>query len=195
MDQTGDRITLFTAQREVVIEELMRDGVCHSRERYVREKYGAEVYPVYRECYGWYVKAASEYVPRPDGEPYPYWAFQHSYNLELSGNVFLMELSVPRTACVFFDVDDWRKVLCLEYMDPDPVKERAYKEELSLRGLRSEDVMLGGFYPEQKREILLSWNALFHHHERIVNGDMDGVLELQAGLWEIRKEWVRKIYR
>jgi len=34
---------------------------------------------------------------------------------------------------------------------------------------------------------------LFRHHEAIKAGDFSGVHSVQAGLWQIREEWVDKI--
>ena len=57
-------------------------------------------------------------------------------------------------------------------------------------GANENQVMLTAFYPQWKQEILESWGRLFRHHERIKAGDNTGVGSVQAGLWQIKAEWI-----
>ena len=67
------------------------------------------------------------------------------------------------------------------------------------RGIRdASDVVLRPFYPDLKRKIISSWNRLFRYDARIKEaaaaGDelvIPGVRAIQAGLWCIKKEWLR----
>ncbi len=67
-------IRLYSFQTDVVYQVLKRDGVCYSKEEYVRKKY-KESAKVFINAYGWFVKEAQHIVPKPEGAEYPYWAF------------------------------------------------------------------------------------------------------------------------
>ena len=90
---------------------------------------------------------------------------------------------------MLFDLYDWNKVLRMQFLG-EPEEERAFRRELALRGLREQDVMLTDFYPELKRQILDSWPRLLRHHQALLAGDDTGVGGVQAGLWQLRREWV-----
>ena len=57
---------------------------------------------------------------------------------------------------VLFDADDWRKILCMQYIGEDEGEERAFRDELSQMGIREEQAVLTGFYPDIKEG---SWRA------------------------------------
>ena len=72
-------IRLYSFQTDVVYQVLKRDGVCYSKEEYVRKKY-KESAKVFINAYGWFVKEAQHIVPKPEGAEYPYWAFVRRAN-------------------------------------------------------------------------------------------------------------------
>lgn len=187
-------VKLYASQTDVVVEALRRDGVCYSKEAYVRRKY-QESAPIFVTAYSWFVGKAREIVPCPAGAEYPYWAFRDLYSLDQSGGGNVLELSVPIDQAVFFDVMDWNKIMRLSYIGASEKEEEAFREEMRERGLNYNDVMLTQFYPEYKKQIMKSWDRLFRHHEEIKSGDCTGIHSVQAGLWQIREEWVDKIQK
>lgn len=56
-------IRLYSFQTDVVYQVLKRDGVCYSKEEYVRKKY-KESAKVFINAYGWFVKEAQHIVPK-----------------------------------------------------------------------------------------------------------------------------------
>lgn len=189
MDQTGHRMTLYTAQTEAVLEVIERDGTCFSREAFIRVKYG-ESAPGFLAAYRWLAQAAAELVPPPPGAELPYWAFRDLYSLEVSGSAQVLTLSVPVDQAIFFDMYDWVEVLRLRYLGETEAERRAFLRELEQRGLRESDIMLTQFYPEERRQIQDSWRRLLRHHQAIRSGDFTGVGSVQAALWQIKKEWI-----
>lgn len=181
-------IRLYTAQADVVVQALRRDGVCFSREAYVRRKY-QESAPIFVTAYAWFVSQLPRYVPKPAGAEYPYWAFQELYSVDATG-ACVQTLDVPKNEAVFFDVMDWTKIMRLSYIGETPEEELCFQEELRSRGLSGNDVLLTGFYPEYRQKILTSWSRLFRHHQRILAGDTTGAHSVQAGLWQLRREWL-----
>lgn len=187
MDPERGSLILYTAQTEAVLAVLRREGVCRSRREYVAQKYG-ESAKVFLTAYSWFAQAAADIVPRPPEAELPYWAFRDLYSLDASGGNVL-RLLVPADQAVLFDLYDWNKVLRMQFLG-EPEEERAFRQELALRGLREQEVMLTDFYPELKRQILDSWPRLLRRHRALLAGDDTGVGGVQAGLWQLRREWV-----
>lgn len=186
---TEQTMRLYARQSEPVLAAIRRDGVCHSKKEYVLKKYG-ESAPIFTTAYSWFVQEAARRMPRPDGAEYPYWAFGDRGYADTSPGGGLLTLSVPVSQAVFFDRRDWEKILQLSLIGETEAEERAFSEELDRYGVDPNKVMLTPFYPELKSRILSSWMRLFRHDAAIRAGDLSGVHSVQAGLFEIRREWV-----
>lgn len=182
-------LTLYTAQTEAVCEVIRREGVCFSREEFVAKKYG-ETAPGFLVAYRWFAREAPRLVPKPEGAQLPYWAFAELYSVEASGPGRVLTLKVPGNQAVLFDLYDWNRVLQLGCLGENEADVRAFRRELSLRGLREYDVMTSSFYPELRQTIEASWQRLFRHHRALLSGDRSGVGGVQAALWCIRREWI-----
>ena len=187
MDPENRVLTLYTAQTKPVLDALERDGVCYNKECYIRRKYG-EVAEVFLTAYRAYYRNASEIVPPPAQAESAYWAFEDPRDLFLGDDQTLLKLEVPAEQAVLFDVFDWNKILQFRYLGEDAPE---FARELEARGLTGFDVLRGSFYPELRAEIIGSWKNLFRHHEALRRGDRTGVRAVQAGLWELRREWIR----
>ena len=191
MDHGGGGLILYAAQAQPVLDALERDGVCHSRVEYVKKKYG-ESAPVFLTAYNWFVQQLPRYVPKPEGAEFPYWAFRELYSVDPMGTAGVLKLQVPEGQAVLFAVEDWTKITQLRYIGKDAADERAFAKELAARGLRWEQVMLTNFYPDLKQQIYDSWQRLFRHHEALLRDEDCGGIRVQAGLWELRREWVQE---
>lgn len=190
MDPKDRTITLYSPQAGIVIETLKQDGVCFSRREYVQKKYG-ESAPIFLTAYDWFVRSASRYVPLPENAQYPYWAFADPKNVDTSAGNRVLKLKVPVREAVYFDLYDWNKILCLQYMGETEAEEKRFRNALADYGIRREsDILLTGFYPDLKRQVLESWERLFRRHEAISSGDLSCIQSIQAGLWCLKKEWV-----
>lgn len=191
MDPICHTVTLYTAQTPAVKERLLREGTCFSRAEYVRRKYG-ESAPVFLTVYEWFVNEAARRVPLPEGAEFPYWAFFDCRSADTSsGDVELLQMDVPLSEGIYFDMYDWTTLLRLDYLGETEAETLAFRRELTQRGLRSTDVMLTNFHPALKQEILRSWQRLFRHHEAVLRGDLSGIGSVQAGLWQLKKAWLR----
>nr|WP_317448364.1 DUF3841 domain-containing protein [uncultured Sellimonas sp.] len=191
MDYRHQTITLFSSQADPVLHAIEKDGVCYSKAAYVRRKYG-ESSPIFLTAYDWYVRHAEALVPKPEHAEFPYWAFTDTYNVDTSAGGNILTLEVPIEEVVFFQVKDWNKILCLTLIGESEAEEDEFRQELSARGLHTTDIMLTSFYPEWKQKILNSWNRLFRFHEEMLQAGPEQIHDMQAGLWRIKKEWIRK---
>lgn len=190
MGNTDNTIMLYSSQSEVVVSILERDGICFSKQKYVVKKY-EESAPIFIAAYSWFAMEAEKYLPKPEGAEYPYWAFRDLYSIEQSTDSRILRLCIPAEEAIFFDMYDWNKILCLQYIGETKADEARFRQMLADYGIRNEsDVILTNFYPDLKRQVQDSWKRLFRHHEKIKLGDTDGVGSVQAGLWQLKKEWI-----
>ena len=190
MDTERGFVKLFSPQAEAVWQAVENEGTAFSRREYVIKKY-EESAGVFLAAYDAYVREAERIVPRPDDRAYPYWAFASEELVDRSGGLRVMRLRVPLEEAVFFDQYDWYKVLRLSYIGETDKDEEAFARGLEMRGIRdSSGAVLRPFYPDVKRQITESWKRLFRHDSAIRNGDTSGVRAVQAGLWQIKKEWL-----
>lgn len=186
--ESRDTVILYAAQAEPVWQAIQQDGAAYSKAEYVRRKYG-ESAPVFLTAYEWFVRQLPRFVPKPEQAEFPYWAFTDLYMLETGGFAHILTLEVPMKEAVFFEMDDWNRILRMEYLGQTPEEIRRFRQELKMRGLRDSDVMLTRFYPELREQVIASWQNLFRHQGAVLRGERPP-RSLQAGLWCIRKEWV-----
>lgn len=190
MDNTDNRVILYSPQSEIVVNTLESDGVCFSKKKYVVKKY-EESAPIFVAAYDWFVMEARKYVSRPEGAEYPYWAFKDLDNVDRSVDGKLLQIHVPLEEVIFFDMYDWNKILCLQYIGETREDEAQFRQMIMERGIRKEsDIILTSFYPDLKRQVQESWKRLFRHHENIKQGNFKGVRSVQMGLWQLKKEWI-----
>ncbi|MBE6083276.1 MULTISPECIES: DUF3841 domain-containing protein [Tissierellales] len=190
MGNTDNTVMLYSSQSEVVVNSLERDGICFSKQEYVIKKY-EESAPIFVAVYGWFAIAAEKYLPKPKGAEYPYWAFRDLYSIEQSSDSRILRLCIPTDEAIFFDMYDWNKILRLQYIGETESDEKRFRQMLVGYGIRREsDIILTNFYPELKHQVQDSWQRLFRHHEKIKAGDTAGVESVQAGLWQLKQEWI-----
>ncbi|MGO1372095.1 MAG: DUF3841 domain-containing protein [Senegalia sp. (in: firmicutes)] len=190
MGKTDNKIILYSPQSELVVNTLENSGVCFSKRRYVVKKY-EESALIFVATYDWFVKEAEKYVPKPEGAQYPYWAVKDLDSVDQSTGDKLLKLKVPRDEVIFFDMYDWNKILCLRYIGETEEDEEQFQQMLVERGINKEkDIILTNFYPDLKAQVQDSWKRLFRHHEDIKQGNIKNVKSVQAGLWQLKKEWI-----
>lgn len=181
-------VRLWTAQMPIVLDTLEKTGIYHVKREFVEKKYG-EVAWIFREGYSFYNETAPQYVKRPEGAESGIWCYRKARWAGANVGSYLLCLEVPRDQCVFFDLRTWNRILNLHYVPKDREDQKRFDAELKRQGLKStEPIFNTSFYPLLKREIRQSWQRLYSS----VDTCDDGYLE--AGLWELRPEWiVRKI--
>lgn len=197
MGTGSNTVILYSPQAEPVWNAVLNEGTAYSRREYIYKKY-EESAGIFLAAYDAYIRGAEKLVTRPEPWAYPYWAFASMQQVDQSGGGRVMKLSVPVEQAVFFDAYDWYKVLRLSYIGDNEADEASFSQELQRRGIRdTSEVILKPFYPDLKRKVTDSWKKIFRHDETIrkalINGEVqeiDGVRAVQAGLWQIKKEWL-----
>ena len=184
-----DTIVLWTCQAPVVVETIRRDGVTHVKREYVERKYGDAAWS-FEVAYGFFRQGAERIVPRPAEAESAIWAYRREAYAYPTPGYYSLMLEVPRDQCVLFDLRVWNKILSLHYVGESRKEERAFEHELERQGVKQPSELFSTpFYPVLKRKVTDSWQRLFNSAEGC---DDDYV---QAGLWEIRSEWVKHCVR
>lgn len=182
-------MTLYTSQRCQVAEQIETDGVYFVKSRFIREKYG-EVAHLFLFVYEWYKMAASQYLRRPDEAESGIWAFFSPMDVSPYEDSTILTLRVPVEEAVYFDMLEWSDLLNFRFLGSAKAQSDFYAK-LKKQGIADPmQIVTTSFYPLLKQELMASWNFLFRHHESVKNGESVPVSHLQAGLWQIRKEWV-----
>lgn len=180
----SDALTLYTAQAQIVLDAINRDGTTRVKREYIQQKYGDQAW-VFQQAYSFYAQHARTYVPAPEGAESGIWCFVDSRWAAAGPAGVMLELSVPRDQVVLFDSRIWNRMLNLEYIPENQADEDAFEQQLAAMGIRqASEAFSTAFYPTVKQQILSSWKRLF--------GSAEGIPDtyVQAGLWEIRREWV-----
>lgn len=181
---TSGMLTLYTAQTQVVLDAIEHDGYSRVKREFVQKKYGSESW-VFQQAYSFFAQNAPRYVTPPEGAESGIWCFRDWHWAMAGAGCQLIELAVPCECAVLFDSRIWNRMLNLEYVGADAADEEAFEKRIANMGMKSAaEAFSTSFYPMVKREVLQSWQRLF--------GSADDCPEtyVQAGLWELRKEWI-----
>ena len=98
-----DRIILYTAQAQVVLDALERDGVSRVRREFIQKKYGDEAW-VFQQAYSFFAQHAQAIVPAPEGAESGIWCYCDSRWAAAGAGGVLLQLEVPREQAVLFDL-------------------------------------------------------------------------------------------
>ncbi len=177
------KITLWTSQREIVLNTIKEKGVYHVRKEFILEKYG-EVSNVFIEPYNWFIGKAEKIVPKPDGAQYPIWLFTDLKYVENYEGSHVLEIEVDYEKVILFDPSKWNRILNLSYIPNDEKDKNEYYESLEKQGVYDEtNIYMTNYYPHLKQKVKKSW-------ERLFEDNIDLSKPKQAALWELRREWI-----
>lgn len=188
----GHTVTLFTRQNDKTLFALERQGRIINQRVYVELHFG-DIAPLFLESYDWFTREASKRVPKPEDVKAPIWCSISAENClkPIEGTVVYV-LEVPKEQVIYFDESKWDYVLNKIYLPKDKPDAEAYKEYLKKLGVpNSFEFLSGRFkgkYPEEEKRIQDSWQRIFEINSWTI-------FNVCGNLWEIRKEWVKKIVR
>lgn len=179
---------LFTTQNEKSLKELEEKGRFVNKAEYIQKSLG-DISPHFIKCYDWFVSEASKRTAKPDDVKYQIWcsvsakSCMRPYTNEVG---YVME--VPNEEIIFFSGFKWDYVLNLHYVPNDKDDLKKYQEDIKNKGFRNSFEFIEGRYkgkyPEEVKRIKDSW-------ENIFKIDKWNIFEVQANIWQIKKEWVK----
>lgn len=176
-------LIFYTAQSQVVIDAIEKDGYARVKKEYIQKKYGNSA-AIFLSAYDWFAKKFQAKNIAPENADYPFWLFQNPNYIDLHPGHQLLKLSIPENACIMFDNAAWESVLSMNYVGDDPSDQIAFHKKLENMGLDcGYRAFETPFYPHIKREIVDSWDRIFNLNEKSI---------IRAAIWEIRKEWLIK---
>lgn len=194
MGTKSDKIILYTSQSPIVIKTLLEQKVCYIKREYIVKKY-QEVSSIFLKAYNWYIDKAQNIVKKPEHAEYPFWTFTKPDYAGWYPGAYMLTLEVPIEEAVFFKVQDWNKILNLKYLAASVEDEKKHRDMLAKRNISIESyIFTKPFYPNLRLEIKKSWDNLFKYDRLIKSGYMKET-DFQAGIWELRKEWIIDIKR
>ena len=185
-------VRLYTRQNDKTLAQLERDGRIINSRTYVRLHFG-DMAEHYLQSYDWFTAEAAKRVKKPDDVQASIWCSISAENClkPIEGTVVYV-LEVPESEVIYFDEGKWDYVLNRIYLPADEVDRAQYDAHLRALGIPSRfDVMQGrcrGMYPQEERRIIESW-------QRVFTIDNWTIFNVCGNIWEIKKEWVKKIVR
>lgn len=185
-----DKVFLWTRQDEKILKILDEKGVFQSKKQFVMEKYG-DLFPLFEGIYSWLIFESNKIVKKPEGAEYPIWcSVSDEMMLRETEGTIILKLSIDRDKVVFFDSVRWDYAMNNMYVPENQADDKRFREKLKSRGLDPDYPVLDDnifrFYPDIKRDILMSRNRIFD----IKDSPYD---RLKANIWEIRPEDISEI--
>lgn len=183
-------VRLWTRQDKRSLKTIEKDGVYRVKEDYIMEQFGDIAYH-YIELYKWFVRTASERVPKPEGVEFPIWCAISKESMYVpTEETVVYELEIDESEVIYLDGRKWDFVLNHHYIPIDKNDEDKYTKEMERLGLIDSYSFFEGkyanFYPLEKRKIVNSWIRIFDIEDWNVFG-------VQANIWEIRKDMIKQI--
>ena len=186
----SEMVKLYTRQNDKTLLQLERDGRILNHKVYVELHFGS-IAPLFMESYDWFTKEAEKRVPRPDDAEASIWCSISVENClkPIPGTVVYV-LEVPREKVVYFDEQKWDYVLNRIYIPQDTQDDERYRQYIKEKGFSSRfeffEGKYKGKYPEEEQRIIESWKRVFEI-------DSWTIFNVCGNIWEIKKEWVKKI--
>ena len=183
-------VKLYTRQNDKTLYQLKRDGRIINQRVYVEMHFG-DIAPLFMESYDWFTREAAKRVPKPEDVHAPIWCSISVENClkPIEGTV-VYELEVPEEEVIYFDEAKWDYVLNRIYLPKDTEDGKCYKKHLKdngvVNGFEFFQGRYKGMYPEEEKRIIDSW-------QRVFQIDNWTIFNVCGNLWEIRKEWVKRI--
>ena len=176
---------MYTAQADIVLDTLARDGVYYVKKSYVQQKYRETAW-IFREAYDYFIRNASEMVAMPPEAESPIWLYEDPLWALPEAGTHRLQLSVPREELLLFDRRKWNQILNLSYIGTEE-EERKFEERLRRQGVMdSTDVFSKPYYPQMKAEIKKSWRRLFEEFPE----EGTEAKNIQGAVWRLKQEWI-----
>ena len=149
--------------------------------------------PLIMESYDWFTREAAKKVAKPEDVKAPIWCSISPDNcLKPIPDTVVYVLEVPQDQIIYFDDVKWDYVLNRIYLPKDDEDAAAYKRHLKEIGVENGfeffEGRYKGMFPEEVERIRASWKRVFEI-------DNWTIFNVCGNIWEIKKEWVKRIVR
>lgn len=190
MENSTEKVTLWTRQNVKSLEELNKDGVIRINKKNLEEKF-EEITDYIIYLYKWFVNASEKKVPKPNGVEFPIWCSISEDNmLRPTANEVVYVLEVDKSEIVYFDGMKWDYVLNHHYIPKNEEDKEQYAKDIESKGFNNSFSFINEktahFYPAEKKRVMDSWHRIFEIEEW-------DIFRVQANIWEIRPEMIKDI--
>ena len=184
---------LWTAHTMDAYNTLTNTGLYHCDESKIID------FEWWKPAYDWIAQKMKEQIGNPpEGVNYPVWLWyrwrgknkkpdlraRRSFG-EKGTKLMLIEVEIPDNRIVLSDFDNWHSVLNKSYSYSQTTNEKEFEETHEwLQSLPEE---------QRKLEIQKSWESIFDISIWDNDFSRNGIW-VQATVWEIRKEYIRKVH-
>ena len=185
---TDSCMNLWTAQTDMVLECIQKNGFSQVKIEYIDKKYEESAW-LFKEAYGFFRQKALTMVKPPEGAESPIWLFCNKKWVYVSQDCCLLELSIPKERVILFDREKWQRVLNLAYIGTSAEDEADFEQKMERMGVSDYcSVFQSGFYPYLKSGIKKSWERIFDIKDTEYSN-------LGAAVWQLRKEDIINVTR
>ena len=181
------KILVWTKQHENVAEIIEKEGR-YTAKRHIIAKTADDHEGLVLRCYDWLVK----YLPdKPRDADYPVWvSMEKEATMMLQPGFVMLELEIDEEIITKINIEKWTSITNYSYIPLDEKDKKRHAQMLEEYGTNDIKAFSTAFYPQIKREIEQSWQRLFDDDITIT-----GNKNYYGNIWEIKKEWVKKVYR
>ena len=185
-----DKIIVWTKQNENIIKDLEDTGRYTAKREYIVKDLDKHAYLVL-ESYDWLVNNTPNVFQKPDDVKYPIWvSLKKEATMLPSKGTVILELKLDPSLVTMINIEKWGTILNYSYIPKDKQDAENHRQLLEQYGVSSDaKAYMSQFYPQIKRKIINSWSRLFDTSIILGNDQVYG------NIWEVKKEWVRKIIR
>lgn len=185
-------VMMWTRQVPEVLDEIEKHGRYVCKKEYIEQKNGT-ISDYYLKLYDWYTREAGKYIHISKELKYPIWlSVDEEMMLQPVANSVILELEVPEDSYLLCNMDGWGYRVNYWYIPLDREDRLKHEEELKKYGIVNEEDLImtdkGNFFPLLRNKIKSSWSRVF----TIPPAKKE---EAAATVWEIKKEWVKKVRR
>ncbi len=183
-------ITVWTKQHENVAKILEEEGRFVAKKEFVVRDMDDHNQLVL-QCYNWLTANTPAQEQRPADADYPIWlSVREDATMKLTPHTVVLELELDESLMTRINIEKWSAMLNYSYIAKDKADAEAHRQLLEMYGTNDAKAFMTPFYPQIKMEIMNSWHRLFDDSVTISgNGNYYG------NIWEVKKEWIRKIIR
>ena len=138
----------------------------------------------------WLQKAIPDQESRPKDADYPIWVSMKPEKIMLpTPDTVTLQLEVDETLLTYLNIAKWGAVNNCSYIPYNEEDGKRHREFMKACGVSDPEVCMSEFYPEWKREIEKSWDRVFDDSIQLGSKESYGLL------WEIKEEWIKKIFK
>ncbi len=178
---------VWTRQNAAVLEQLERDGRFIAREEFMRSAM-EDTSEIMFQLYHWLATHMPTQAARPADASYPIWvALSRETCMPPETGIVMLELEVDEEVLALADITKWTRMMNYSYIPLNSADNDEHNSLLERYGIDDAKALMTPFYPQIRAKILKSWERLFDDSVVLGGAGSYGLL------WEVRREWIRRI--